>query len=535
MALDITNIISLLSGEKVGTPNTWVNMASTTQHECHNYKLTGSSLCMTDIPAVNLFIELPAFDPVIYKENKKGFETGKGQEIISWRSIEPTVSFVIIADETIHNLIQRIKVHETKAFTRLAGSGAPQSVAVSDIEVNPSAEGELVRIEVKLTFKDSLSIMKLCCGSYFDEAPFDECDGDGETGDPNIDPDCEGIAINITLEAGPVLVATPNGIPDTGDETFTWYLNGAQIGMGDSIVPVLPGVYRIDYTKANCSATDSFTFQLPCTGFEVDVFELVMEDGTVILFATPNLVSTVQWQIETAPDVWEDVPGETDLMFQPLEDGNYRAVATNEAECEAISNEIEVDVAIDCETLYTFTLENIDDVLTVTINDYEGEGTPAFQWFLDTGSGFVEQVGTESTFDIGPAGIYKVIITLDGCVKEGQVFINCEAVVPDCGSPCNDNLYQEFLPGTTGSDFPITEFFLLDPTFFTADQINGTYQAHKNGVKLTYITPAEMTAMLSSNTRARTVWTIDYVTQTAKLHTGWPKLTTDLLSYTKLK
>lgn len=529
---DITNIMSILGGEKMAPPSGFVPMASLLQNGCHNYKLTGSSDC-GGLDSKTVFLEIPAFDPLTYRRVIKGRETGSGLEVKSWWSIEPLVKFTIAMDEATRNIIEIIAEHQTIAFTRLTGDGAPEVAAIRKLDLQPSPEESWLRLEFTLEFRDALIINKLCCGSFYDGGPFLECDGEGETGDPNNDPTCEGLTVGIALEAGPVLTATPASGPGVGIETFTWFLDDAPFGSGASIMPTLPGVYRVDYQIGNCHATAEFTYSDLCEDFEVIIAELILLDGTHVLIATPNLIGTIQWQ-ESLSSVWTDILGETGSLFYPLHSGLYRAVGLTDGECTDESNELTVDLGTVCDGLFGVNVTNDAGVLNANITDYEGEGAPEYLWTLDTGSGLEDTGQTGASMPVGGPGLYVVQVTIDGCVQFAQIFINCEMVANPCGDPCGFP-FQEFGPGVTGDEFSVTNFTLLDPALYTPDQISATYSAYKNGVKMHYITPAEMAAMLGSNTRARTVWTIDYATQRADIHPSWPLLVTDIFELIRIR
>lgn len=534
--MDITQIVGLLSAEKTGTPNSWVNQASSLQNGCHNYKLTGSTACESDLDAVTLYLDIPAFSPLIYKRIRKGRETGKGQEVNSWWAVEPVVRFTIVMDEAARNKLEILSEHVTRKFTRITGDGSPQEADIAWMEVTASEEETWLRVEVQISFADSLIINKLCCGSFYDEAPVPECDGEGETGDPNNDPTCEGLVVAITLEAGPVLLATPSGGTATGTETYTWYLDGVFFGEGASIMPTLSGVYRVDYQIGNCYATQEFTYSAPCEDFEITVQELILGDGSTLLVAQPNMITTsLQWQMWDG-DSWEDVVGETSLIFQPDTAGEYRVTGTTAGACTDDSPGVTVEVAVDCSGLFDIELENTGGNIVGTVTGYTGEGTPAFQWWFDSGdgSGATNTGNTGESIPVGDPGLYIWVVTIDGCVISKHIFVNCEQTANPCGDPCGFP-YQSFGPGVTGDEFSVTNFVLLDPDLYTEDQINATYHAFKNGVKVEYISPVNMAAMLASDNRARTVWSIDYATQRATLHPGWPLKVTEILIVTRIR
>lgn len=529
---DITNIMSILGGEKMATPSGFVPMAAELRNGCHNYKLTGTSAC-GDLDSKTVFLEIPAFDPLTYRRVIKGRETGSGLEVKSWWSVEPLVKFSIVMDEATRNIIEIIAEHQTIALTRLIGDGSPEVAAIRKLELQPSAEESWLRVEFTLEFREALMINKLCCGSFYDGGPFLECDGEGETGDPNNDPTCEGLTVEITLSEGPVLTATPAGGPGTGIESFTWYLDGVLFGSGASIMPTLPGVYRVDYQIGNCPATAEFTYSDLCEDYEITIQELILMDGTHALLATPNLIGTLKWQ-ESLSSVWTDIVGETGLLFYPEHSGLYRAVGVSAGECEDNSNEVTVDLGTVCDGLYTLAATNEGANIVATISDYEGEGTPEFHWYLDTGEGPVDTGNTGESIPVTEPGLYVVQVTLDGCVQYFQIFVNCEAIANPCGDPCGFP-FQDFGPGVTGDQFSVTNFVLLDPALFTEDQVNATFIAFKNGQRIGYITPLSLAGLSGADNKARAVWSIDYATQRAILHPSWPLKATEVFTVLRLR
>lgn len=475
--MDITSgLLELLSGEIMGLPGGWSNMASETQNSCHNYKLEGSSTCNTGIPNKTLYIELPAFDPVQYRETEEGFENANKEKVVTWSMKEPVVKFVIAADGTIHNLFEIIGMHETITFTNLVNS---QSANVKTVKVQAAADEMVTRLEITLDFIDAGIEHSICCGSYYEDAPFTECDGEGETGDPSNDPVCVGFEVEIEVTEGPDLltanITNPGGA--VGPVTYIWYRDGVVIpgATGASLTPTLPGTYRVDVFQGNCQATHSVTWSNACEGFELAIQTIVMGDGATLLIALPNLIPTlIQWQ-ELIAAVWTDITGETGITYQPDHTGTYRVRGEAAGGCSDESDPVDVTVEGDpCNDLYSIELENVDGTPTVTINDYAGEGTPSYSWFYDDGTGLVPGPWTGPTVPNAEPGLYLVVVTLDGCIQSLQLFINCESTPSGgCnGDPCCDvEWFQEFIGTGTETTFHVTNFTLPNPALLSENQI----------------------------------------------------------------
>ncbi|HEY3387544.1 MAG TPA: hypothetical protein VGK46_13600, partial [Saprospiraceae bacterium] len=187
MTVSISTITDLINSEKAQNPIGWVNQGSETQGDCHNYKLAGLSTC-GDISDFDLYLDIAAFEPIGYNKTEKTIELAPGKDLPVYTVIDPRVTFTVIGDETLHNQLQLMAAHQTITFTNIDEA---QEENVFFMEVAPpTPAGTLLEIKVTLSFVDAEYTKKLCCGSYYENAPFNECDGEGETGDPNNDPSC---------------------------------------------------------------------------------------------------------------------------------------------------------------------------------------------------------------------------------------------------------------------------------------------------------------------------------------------------------
>jgi hypothetical protein len=521
MAVSITNIVDLLAQEKAGTPPTWNNQGSETQTDCHNYKLAGASTCGT-LADQDLYLDIEAFEPIAYKETKKVTELIPGKDLTTYRLIDPIITFTVYGDETLHNQLQIIAAHQTIVFTNIE-EALEESVYTMEVTATPS--DVLLEIKVTLSFTDAQQVTKLCCGSYYENAPFNECDGEGETGEPNNDPDCADYNVSIALTTGPDTLTASSVGGGAGVETFQWYKDGVAFGTGASINPVLSGVYRVDSVKGNCTDTASYTYSIGCEGYEVTILTLTQADGTVVYVAQANMVSTYQWQEEIAM-VWTDVLGETDIAFEPAASGTFRVVATA-GSCTANSTE-EVYTAPDtCDGVFTITLENDGGTLTVTIVDYVGVDTPAYEWYLDTGTGLTLLPSeTSATLADATPGYYTVVVTIGGCVQTAGLLIQCDFAVIGGGDCVDDSAWSQSFAGDDVSvAFNVTNFYLVDPLYVSAVEIAATYLVQKNGVTLQY----------SASPADGTTYTIDYTNQEIELNAGFPLLTGETLTIVKLK
>ncbi len=507
---DITDILSLLGGERVGDDGRY-DMASTTQNNCHNYSLAGSSTCLTGVEDITLYIEIPAFEPIEYVKTKRKIETGDSEEITTWSKVEPRVKFTITGSMEVANLFNQLALHESIQFTNIPDAVI---VTVRDVEVEYSPYNDHFRIEVSLLLTESSIISTLCCGSYYEDAPFNECDGTGETGDPNNDPGCVDYDVSIALTAGPPdeLTASSTG-GDTGTETFTWYLDGEYFGEGATIQPTLPGVYRVDAQKGNCTDSESYTYSGDCGGFDVTIEEIILSDGGSALVALPNMTADLQWEEFNDPD-WDEIPGETSNLFEPESDGTYRVVATSSGGCEATSDSIEVELPTDCTDLFTLEIANNSGELEVTIVDYAGVDTPDYTWYQDTGDGpvLIDGAASETLDDLTP-GYYIVTVELDGCTQSASIVVGCdfETVSDDCGCGDSSAWSETFVASGGETAFAVSNFFLADPLHVGVNEMMATYLVTKNGVSIGYVsgTPADGEE-----------WSVDYTDQEITLAAG---------------
>jgi hypothetical protein len=505
MAVNITNITELISPEKAGPPSTWSNMGDTTQNNCHNFKLSGVSTC-GDLTDAELFLEIPAFDPIIYNKITRSIEYAPGKDLETYKSKDPRIVFTIYGDADLQQLLEIIESHQTITFTNIAG-GQDEEVQSMQIEIQP--EGSLLQIKITLGFKDAETVTQLCCGSYYEEAPFIACDGEGETGEPNNDNACTDYEAAIAFTDSPAtLTASTTGGGD-GVETFKWYKDGVYFGDGVAINPVLSGVYRVDAKKGNCSDSESFTYSLPCEGFEVTILTIVLPDGTVMYIAGANLLADYQWQ-ELIADVWTDIEGETSITYQPSASGTFRVVATA-GECEDDSEEVEYEAPTTCTDLYTLTLVNDGGTLVLEIVDYEGAGTPSIQWWMDSGSGLTLTAFTGLTVPDAAPGYYTAIVNIDECLQAISLLVVCTPVDSDCPE-CGEVWFQEWVAAGGETELTLTNFSLIDPAFATTDEIEATHMITRDQAVCDY----EATPTLIRE------YSIDYASQTITFPAAFP-------------
>ena len=517
----IIDIVDLINSEKAQNPYGWVNDGSETQNDCHNYKLGGISTC-GEITDFDLYLDIAAFEPLVYQKTTKTIELALGKDLPVYEVFDPRVTFTVIGDETLHNQLQLMSAHQAITFTNIDEA---QEESVFSMEVTATPVNTLLEIKVTLSFTDAQYAKKLCCGSYYENAPFNECDGEGETGEPNNDPACTDYAVTITLTSGPDTLTASTVGGDAGVETFTWYKDGVLFGTGVSINPVLSGVYRVDAVKGNCTDSTSYSYSLGCDGYAVTITSILLEDGSYIYIAEANLLSTFQWEEEIMA-VWTEIVGETGVSFQPAASGTFRVVATS-GSCEATSTEVEYTEPTTCDGLFTITLVNNEGTLEVTIVDYAGVDTPVYEWYLDTGDGLAILSGeTGATVADAAPGFYTVVVTLDGCTQSTGLLIQCN-YDDISNSDCVDDSawYQEFAGDDVSLAFTVTDFYLVDPAHVSDVGIGATYLVQKNGNTLNY----------NATPSTATHYGIDYANQQLELAAGFPLLTGETLTIRKLK
>jgi len=521
MAVSISNITDLINSEKAQNPYGWINEGSETQSDCHNYKLSGLSTC-GEISDFDLYLDIAAFEPIAYQKTEKTIELALGKDLPVYTVFDPRVTFTVVGDETLHNQLLLMSAHQAITFTNIDES---QDEEVYTMEVTATPVNTLLEIKVTMSFVDAQYAKKLCCGSYYENAPFNECDGEGETGDPNNDPACADYAVTITLTTGPdTLTASTVGGGD-GTETFTWYKDGILFGTGTSINPVLSGEYRVDAVKGNCTDSTTYTYSIGCDGYAVTITAITLDDGTVIYIAEANIVSTYQWEEEIAA-VWTEIVGETGVSFQPAASGTFRVVATA-GECEATSDSEIYELPDSCTGVFTITLENNEGTLEVTIVDYAGEETPTYEWYLDTGDGLAVLDGeTGATVADAAPGYYTVVVTIDGCVQAAGLLIQCNFDDISNSDCVDDSMWSQTFEGDDSStEFAVTNFYLVDPLYVSEVEINATYLVTRNGNTLAY----------SAAPTTIGQYTIDYANQEIELAAAFPLLTGDVLIIRKLK
>ena len=217
--------------------------------------------------------------------------------------------------------------------------------------------------------------------------------------------------INICVEQSAVLTATGG----TSGTIYTWYVDGQEVGTGETIV-VSPGIgiteYQVVAVNDNCSISDEdfvkvYVYDYPLAGFERDPAGDVPY-GEDVLFTDTTQGNVTDWH-------WDFGDGMTSMLQNPdhnyADPGSYwvTLIASNNGCEDTVTAGLEVKIIIDIPNVFTPNNDGMNDeiwiqgtdldMISMTIYNrwghsvYSGEGRQ-FSWSGKTMEGTDCEVGT---------------------------------------------------------------------------------------------------------------------------------------------
>ncbi|WP_338764650.1 BspA family leucine-rich repeat surface protein [Bernardetia sp. ABR2-2B] len=218
------------------------------------------------------------------------------------------------------------------------------------------------------------------------------------------------------IEQGNTVIFCGNGILNAQDTsanvTYTWSLNGTDIGNGTSISVSKSGTYTLKASQPSCSDSASIAVtiaDLPTAVLSTDKTEICPSEETT-LSVTENTGSIYSW-FRNGTAILND---SSTLVTSEI--GTYKVEITTAENCKAESNEVEITEAQAPTATITINRENsLDKTITVSSSD----SIVSVVWFKDGSevAGFNNQRTVQPT----ESGNYKAKATyLSGCEFETE-------------------------------------------------------------------------------------------------------------------
>ncbi len=264
------------------------------------------------------------------------------------------------------------------------------------------------------------------------------------------DPPLLDLGPDETICDGASFIIIPVITGDTTGITYLWSTGETT----PTIEVTASGIYTLEITVGNCSATDSIevTVSDPIIVDLGEDFDSCFDENTVLTATVANPENmTFEWYLDGI--LLTDQTDQTLVIFQA---GEYKIIVTDMNGCTGedmvivgVRDDLVVSVDADFQTC-----PNEKHTLTATTS----EENVSYQWFLN---GNVIEGATNSTLEISlEAGLmgaqtYMVVINSGGCTGEASVDItlypvgNC--VISQGISPNNDG-YNDFLDLTFLND-----------------------------------------------------------------------------------
>ena len=416
-----------------------VDYASQTQAQvCDwNLKIEQSGDC--DNGSINDVYMVVNWLTTTYQETRESIDDGFGMAHNVMKRIDPIYRFETFCTDNVLDVFYRLSM-STNEWTLSNNDPLPDSIDIIDLQISHTEVAPKVfRVTAEFRSLESGEEpfgLTGCCRQLYQEAPYeDPCTGfpsDPEDPEDPEDPvDCS--AFNVLVNrVGNDLEANVTGAPGsfsviwqyretTNDPWQTIIVGASSIGLQQ------PGIYRAVASTAGCpNQTDQYLYVGECFGFGVTINQV---ENTLV--ATPagdcsnNAVfefylfnqGTLEWDAQSH----DDSP-----VFVPSEDGLYKVVYTCE-NCEAMNVSTFVE-DLDCPNA-ELSISREGDVLTA--NNVLSD--PTYEWYLDTGSGFVLINGeTGQNLTATENGLYQVVVIITGCEYTEQFLV----LDPPICDPC---------------------------------------------------------------------------------------------------
>ena len=417
-------------------------------------------------------------NPIEYKKSTEAIINGFGQKIAQQQTIDRIYSFNTTLDQVELERLYRISIMSEVVLTNDV-----TTIQISDIEIDEKQELfsflKLVKVSFSAKTADLALARTACCREPYQGAPYiDGCDNSGGLIDLGSDNNCN-LGISFSENSGN-LSANVSG--QSGPISFGWQYqlpSGAWVdisGTSNTIALGDYGNYRVNVNNGQCNSAAIYEYLDPCD-YAVD---LVFDGTTLEAVMTGGCNNPAYtWKYKANPsDNWSLLPTITETHI-PENSGIY-SVTVFCGSCEQ-SDILEVIVK-DCD--FSISLNRVNNSLVAAIIGCSG--TPTFEWYKDSGAGFILLPDTSDTINISGNGLYKVFVDCNGCVDYLEKLIldnpNCimttniaksgnNLIVNIVDAPCIQPLIKWFVNTGTG-EVPIG----MGSATIVATQ-NGLYRA----------------------------------------------------------
>jgi gliding motility-associated-like protein len=234
-----------------------------------------------------------------------------------------------------------------------------------------------------------------------------------------------GADINICVGQSTTLAATGG----TAGTTYTWYVDGEEVGTG-AMITVSPGVgiteYSVVATNDNCSVSDEdhvkvYVYDYPLAGFERDPAGDVPL-GSNVQFTDTTFGNVTDWS-------WDFGDGLTSMLQNPghnyVDPGSYwvTLIASNHGCADTAVGGLEVKIIIDIPNVFTPNSDGANDMIWLQGTDVDGISMTIYnRWgysvYASEGRTFSWTGKTSSGVDCEP-GTYYYVIEME--YKDGNV------------------------------------------------------------------------------------------------------------------
>lgn len=372
---------------------------------CYNYVLQGQSSCAKDVGAPETIPVNTVLNAIRYEEIEEGTENGASVFTRSYLAQRRIYSFRVDVDDEWLDKLKKFRFWDLLWFGAInVGPNEITNLQIGEAEPIPDSD----TYEIEISFEDP-EVLELsgCCGSLYAGAPFEGCEENPGTGEPDPEDPCPSFAVDVLYDGNAVNASTSGG-PATGGVNYRWYYDSSGSGtytlIADggvsSVVPAGSGRYRVIAEKGGCQAVDEILVQDECSLFEVIIS---LEQGVINSRIVSGQGSPVYtWTYIDEMSVETVLPDTTDSII-PENTGFYRLNVTD-GDCEG-EDTVFVDIAEDCGMEVTIDRNDMD--LTAMATGCSGSVT--YEWELDTGDGNgAVMVGSGPTIQAVDTGVYFV-------------------------------------------------------------------------------------------------------------------------------
>jgi putative AlgH/UPF0301 family transcriptional regulator len=412
---DTSNIVTLTAVED---PVATITTADTTICEDGTAFLTAlvdggsgsiSYQWQSDIPGFG-WIDIPSANQSTYTTTSLGVGSYSYRVIVSQNSgcidTSGITTVTVVADPTVSVTVAPAEICEdgTATLTALVSDGAGSSTYQWQAEVATD-----VWVDIPGANQINYTTLPLPVGTFNYQVVVTQNSGCGVTSG----------STTVTVYADPIVTATSdvNEICADGTALLTASISGGtgsasyqwQFEAAENFWVDIPSANQMTYTttslsvgsydyrvlvtqNSGCGDTSNITtitvLPDPTVSVEADVLE-VCDGGSATITATVNGgtgLASYQWQAEVSEDVWVDIPGANQLIFNTssLEVGThtYRIIITQNSGCGVTSAETSINVIADPVVTITGNSTQICDqgVVDFTSDLTGGTGTTIYQW-----------------------------------------------------------------------------------------------------------------------------------------------------------